>query len=337
MSEDQQNATGAAGQLNTIPKIHKLGERANRTIFSGPVVVQEKYDGSQFSFTWLPSYSKAVDVLVCRSKGKILSADPGMFKQAADKAGLLAATGALIGGAQYQCEFLAKPKHNVLTYSRTPAGFLVLFDIIGPDGKYWSDPEAVRQHALSIGLEPAQQFYCGYLTAGGGWEQDFLNCESSLGGTKVEGFVIKNYALPHAERENHPMTAKVVSAAFKERHAAACGKPSKNAGQTEIVTRIANTLLCEGRYLKAVQRLREAGKLTESAKDIGPLLAEVHRDIDEEEVDYLKEELYNAFIKEVKRQVAHAAAQWYLTKVAEGFNVFETAIAEGIEKPTNNQ
>jgi hypothetical protein len=38
------------GPLNSIPKIYRLGERHNIGIFTGPVVVQEKYDGSQFSF-----------------------------------------------------------------------------------------------------------------------------------------------------------------------------------------------------------------------------------------------------------------------------------------------
>ena len=36
--------------LRSYPKVFNLGHRAVRDLLSGPVVVQEKIDGSQFSF-----------------------------------------------------------------------------------------------------------------------------------------------------------------------------------------------------------------------------------------------------------------------------------------------
>jgi hypothetical protein len=36
--------------MNTIPKIYRLGDRHTLGILEGSVVVEEKYDGSQFSF-----------------------------------------------------------------------------------------------------------------------------------------------------------------------------------------------------------------------------------------------------------------------------------------------
>ena len=36
--------------LTSYPKVYQLGHKAVLDIFSGPVVIQEKIDGSQFSF-----------------------------------------------------------------------------------------------------------------------------------------------------------------------------------------------------------------------------------------------------------------------------------------------
>lgn len=82
-------------ELNSIPKIYTLGTRFNAAIFDGPVVIQEKVDGSQFSFKYEDG------VLQCRSKGQLITGDPGMFKQAVETATRLATEGLLIDGAHY--------------------------------------------------------------------------------------------------------------------------------------------------------------------------------------------------------------------------------------------
>lgn len=50
--------------INSYPSIYSLGHRYISELFSGPVVIQEKIDGSQFSFGNLNGK------LFCRSKGQ---------------------------------------------------------------------------------------------------------------------------------------------------------------------------------------------------------------------------------------------------------------------------
>lgn len=60
--------------INSIPKVYTLGTRYNSAIFDGPIVIEEKIDGSQFSF------GNIGGKLVCRSKcAHIASTDLGMF------------------------------------------------------------------------------------------------------------------------------------------------------------------------------------------------------------------------------------------------------------------
>ena len=67
--------------LPSYPKILALGHRFLQGIFEGPVVVQEKVDGSQFSFGL-----DAEGVLRCRSRGQEIDieAPPQLFVPAVE-------------------------------------------------------------------------------------------------------------------------------------------------------------------------------------------------------------------------------------------------------------
>ena len=306
-------------EITTIPKIYRLGDRHTIGILEGAVVVEEKYDGSQFAFG-----TDGNGNLVCRSKNtEINIADPGMFKQAIETAQSLYAKGMLMPGAVYQCEFLAKPKHNVLKYSRTPVNCLVLFDIRTADRGY-VDPTTKCGIAVAIGLEPVQTFHSGGLPPTQEWLDQFLTAESSLGGCKVEGVVIKNYAREHDERPGHPQTAKVVSEAFKEVKTQQCAHVGGKADQDDRIGRVTMAYRTEARWLKAVQHLREAGKLTDTPKDIVLLLAELWQDIQDEETDSIKDKLFELFARELRCSVTKGFPEWYLSKLQNGFTVFET-------------
>lgn len=303
--------------MNSIPKIYRLGERFTQGIFDGEIVIEEKIDGSQFSFCYTDG------VLVCRSKSTVITGDPGMFRAAVETATRLATERKLLNDYEYQCEFLAKPKHNVLAYDRVPAGNLVLFDVRRPDGQYLLSNEKTAI-AQCFELEPVPIFWSGVLP-----EFDaarviacYLQQKSVLGGQLVEGIVIKNYGKQHGERESHPQTAKVVSERFKERHAASPANPK--AGPDEFVQRLINSLRTEARWIKALGALRDAGGLTNSTKDIGALIKILQKDLQEEETDWIKQQLFDEFSKQISNGVVQGFAQWYI-KIIEsgGLNVWQ--------------
>ena len=72
-----------------------------------------------------------------------------------------------------------------------------------------------------------------------------------------------------------------------------------------------NSFCTEARWQKAVNHMKEDGRLTNSPKDIGTLFKEVHLDIIEEETDNIKEFLYNHFIKDIKRRATRGLPEWY--------------------------
>jgi hypothetical protein len=300
-----------------------MGERWTNGILNGPVVIEEKYDGSQFTFGVIG------DKLICRSKGAILDGmEPTMFEPAVNVARELHRRGLLGEGWIYFCEFLARPKHNVLTYSRAPKGFLVLYDAFsGPNSPVpnkWLSPGGKIELANILGLEPVQILYTGSISE---FEfpqlrQDSMTAMSSLGDCMVEGIVIKNYGKPHGERgAAWPQTAKIVSDRFKEKMK--CKPVNPKAGPGEFVQSLVNSLRTEARWLKAVQHLREAGKLQGANVDIGPLCKEVQEDVLVEEGEWIANKLMEEFAKEISKGVVHGLAQWYQDKLANGWTVFE--------------
>jgi hypothetical protein len=308
--------------LPTIPKIYALGTRFNAQIFDNVVQVEEKIDGSQFSF------GNVKGNVECRSKGQPIDpADPGMFKSAVDYVRTLT----LFEGVVYQCEFLAKAKHNVLAYSRTPKNNLVLFDVRTPSGAYLNNTDRGIA-AINIGIEPVKTLFQGRLTqfTAPAAIAEWHNTESQLGGVKIEGVVIKNYIAQHPEStfsttanplSHPPMTAKVVSEAYKERVATVPKNPK--AGPGEVEQRLVNALRTEARWLKAIQHLREAGKLVDDNRDIGPLCKEIQTDILAEETDWIKQQLFDEFSKDILRGVVNGFAQFYQKLLANGPSVYQ--------------
>lgn len=305
--------------INAIPKIYTLGHRLNADILSGNIVVQEKIDGSQFSF------GNVDGKLECRSKGAQLSLSDagGMFGAALATAGALFDSHNLPAGWVFRCEYLQKPKHNVLTYARIPDGHLVLFDASAPDGQYLC-PQLVRKLAAKLGLEPTPVLFDGSATLlTEGRLTEFLAQVSVLGGCNMEGVVIKNYGLPHPESESGsaPLTAKLVSEKFKEVHARS--PINTKAAPNDFIQSIVNCLRTEARWLKAIQHLKEAGQLTNAETDIGPLVHEIQRDCLTEEADRIKEALFKQFQKEIAGGVVRGFAQYYKAALAGGLSIWQ--------------
>lgn len=285
---------------HSYPSIYNLGHKAVRDIFTGAVLVEEKIDGSQFSFGVLDGE------LVCASKRKQLIIDypDKLFTQAVETAKRLAPH--LTPGWIYRAEYLQKPKHNALAYSRIPTQHVMIYDIscgyedyLGPDEKHGE--------AMRLGLEcvPRLSPVAGEIVAD--TLRELLNLESALGNAKVEGVVIKNYGIFGPDKK--ALMAKFVSEEFKEKHAAAWKITNPKAG--DIIFLLTSALRTEARWKKAIQHMREDGTLTDSPKDIGALLQEIKTDVEKECEEEIKEVLYKWALPKILRGVNAGFPEFY--------------------------
>jgi hypothetical protein len=288
-------------RLNSYPKVWALGHPNTDGIFDGPVAVQEKIDGSQFSF------GVANGELHLRSKGAVVFLENagGLFGGAARTAHALHEKGLLKEGYVYRGEVIAKPKHNTLAYARVPEGNIILFDVDTGLERRMGAFE-LREEAKRIGLETVPTFYVGMVRSAKEL-LEFLERESILGGTKIEGVVVKNYA--KFLEDGKQVMGKFVSEEFKERHQKEWKRG--NPGGKDLVEHLAQALRTEARWEKAVQRRRDAGELENSPRDIGPLIKSVQEDIAAEEEAWVKQKLWEANRKQIFRRTTAGLADWY--------------------------
>lgn len=262
-------------------------------------------DGSQFSFS--------VDCegeISCRSKGQdlVVEAPEKMFSAAVES--VKAAQGSLVPGWVYRGEYLSKPKHNSLAYSRIPANHIVIFDVQTNVETYLSH-ELKKAECERIGFECVPLVYEGLVTSLEMFN-GFLQRDSFLGGCKVEGVVAKNYALFTADKKI--AIGKYVSEEFKEIHRKEWKKG--NPTPTDIVQKLIGEYKTPPRWRKAVQHLREAGQLTQSPKDIGPLMIETVKDVEKECADEIKAALYEHFWPQIRRGITNGLPEFYKQELA---------------------
>lgn len=296
----------AESAIRSYPSIYAVGHKAIEGLFDAPVTVEEKVDGSQFSFALIDG---AVSM---RSKGATVYADDtkGMFATAV--AEVLQRAGSLVPGWVYRGEYLSKPKHNTLSYDRVPAGHIALFDINTGHEEYlgW---EAKAQEAARLGFECVPLLHVGPVDD---FQHliDFLNRESFLGGPQIEGFVVKRYDLFTAEKK--AAMGKYVSEAFKESHASDWKR--RNPTRGDFIEAMTGDLRTEARWRKAVQHLAERGDLDGSPRDIGALIKEAQADIEKEEAEAIAAALFAHFWPQIKRGVTRGLPEWYKQELAQG-------------------
>lgn len=288
-------------RLNTswhsYPSVFALGHKAISELFLDPVLVEEKIDGSQFSFGLFE------DGLRCRSKGAQINVDvpEKMFGEAVE----VVKTLPLIVGTTYRAEYLKKPKHNTLAYDRVPNKHLILFDINTGEEEYL-DRAKKELEAERLGLEVVPVLFQGEISEPKTL-LDFLERPSILGGQKIEGMVIKNYR--RFGEDKKVLMGKYVSEAFKEVHGAEWKKNNPTSG--DIIQRLIMHYKTPARWNKAVQHLRDRGELTQSPRDIGALIKEVQIDIDKECADEIKEALYDHAMQHIRRGITGGLPEWY--------------------------
>lgn len=291
-------------KLASYPSIYNIGHRAVAELLKVPVYVEEKVDGSQISF----GVSREGELQV-RSKGAEINPDAPekMFTKAVEQ--IKAVRESLVPGWVYRGEYLQKPKHNTLAYSRVPERNIILFDINpGEDGSYFLDYGQKYSCAKTLGFELVPLIYEGLVTDADMF-RGFLDRESILGGQKVEGVVVKPVGYGLFGPDKKVLMAKYVSEAFREVHAGEWKKT--NPGSGDIVQVLAAQYKTEARWLKGVQHLREAGKLEDSPRDIGTLLKEVSSDLHQECAEEIKDKLFKWAWPQIQRRAVVGLPEWY--------------------------
>lgn len=283
---------------HTYPKIWSMGHSAIKELFFEEVLIEEKIDGSQFSFGIID------DELKFKSKNcDVLIGNEGMFKEAVDY--VISVKHRLRPGWTYRAEYLMKPKHNVLAYDRAPTNNLILFDVNDEEESY-INPEAKKLIAEGLGLECVPVLFYGKISS----VHDLMNLLdkiSVLGGQKIEGFVCKNYA--RFGKDKKALMGKFVSESFKEKHK----KDWKegNPGQNDIIQSIINEYRTSARWDKAIIHLQEKEELENSPRDIGKLMKEIPEDILSEYKEEIKDRLFNWAIKDIMRGCNKGLAEYY--------------------------
>jgi RNA ligase-like protein len=282
---------------HSYPSIFALGHKHLAELLLDPVIVEEKIDGSQFSFGLFE------DGLRCRSKGAQLNiiAPDQMFQRAIDAVRDLP----LHEGWTYRAEYLMKPKHNALVYDRIPRNHLIVFDI-NPGHEEYLSWAAKAEEAARIGLECVPLIFSGVVED----LQVFramLDTMSALGGQKVEGVVVKNYSRFGLDKKC--LMGKFVSEAFKEVHAHAWKE--SNPTQGDVLLRLGDKYNSQARWQKAIQHLRERGLIEDSPRDIGLLFKEIWPDIEKECADEIKGALYAWAVPHLRRLVTRGFPEWY--------------------------
>lgn len=299
-------------KIHSYPKVYALGHPAIEHLMDGTVYVQEKYDGSQFSWAWDEDGR-----LHARSKGTTQyggsdnrTEPDGIFEKAV---GYVRSLEPVNPGVIYRAEAFAKPKHNTLAYDRAPENGLVLFDVEVDPNKYLT-PYQLADVAAGFGIEAAR-----FIVDAPGDDISidalklWLEDESTLGGPKVEGVVIKNY--DRFGRDGKILAGKYVSEAFKEKHKREW--KGANPSQGDIVQNLIDSLNTEARWRKAVQHLRDDGALEGSPRDIGPLMKEVKRDTVAEEKEWIAGKLLEWAMPKISRALGSGLPEWYKAELAE--------------------
>ena len=300
--------------ISSYSKIHQSGHRETQGMRGQEVQIEEKIDGSQFSFMYDGQ-------LHFRSRNQSIDPDcpPKLFSKAVEY--IKEHKMELMPGYVYRGECVTSPRHNTLEYDHCPKGYVVIFDLEKKNGSCDYFNSLYRAYTSSYLFDVTPVLWKGnYDDVTSELIEELLDRESILGGTKVEGVVIKCYE--KLDCQDKVLMCKYVSDRFKEKHQGNKFNPKRS----DIVSAIGAELCTEARWEKAIQHLREDGRLTHTPMDIGLLIRELHEDTIEEEGDWIKDKLFKHFWKYIAREIQKGFPEYYKRKLM--LNTFRSEKAE---------
>lgn len=290
-------------------KIFTAGDVFAKDILEGEVSITEKVDGSQINF----GVNRGIPLFA--SKGADIEPDSAqkLFRPAI--AHILSVQGALREGWTYHGETLAAPRHNTLAYERVPKGHIALYGVVNDGGEYLAYDD-VKAESERLQIECVPEIWRGDGSAIGKFSEfadEMLKRVSFLGAELIEGIVLKNYGRAIQYHGLYfPLTqAKYVSERFKERH-------KDNPEFSGPMDKLGRMVRTDARWDKAVQGLRESGEFTGTVKDIGACLKRLHQDIDAEDVEFFKDELWKLFGRDIKKMACRGFPEWFKKRLADG-------------------
>lgn len=293
--------------ISPFPKIWSFGVPELEHILQGNVEITEKLDGSQFSV------GRTMNQVIMRSKGAeiFLGTTNKLFKKVVEYFNSI--SNLLANDVIYYGEVLFKPKHNTLKYNSVPKNNFALFGtkhlglnwILNPWVSSWQQLQVSAEH---LGVSVVPLLYKGKIDNN---EQLYklLETESFLGGTKVEGIVIKNYSQLAVSAFSKECFGKLVRDDFKEKH-----KLEWKTG-TNKVQDFLNQFKTETRWLKAIQYFKDSNSLENDPRDIGKLITYISKDIIVEETNYIKEGLFNLYKDEIIRRSISGFPEFYKNRL----------------------
>lgn len=291
-----------------FPKILHIGDKQILDLFEGEVEITEKLDGSQFSF------GKIDGEVITRSKGREFDEPDKLFKPVWEYVHSIADK--LPEGIFFYGETLGTPRHSTLAYDRTPKNFFAMFGVYVAETREFLNYDAIKEWSEKLDVDPIPLLYKGEIS------QDKIlemveDTPSYLGGQNIEGVVVKAYK-PWMFLGQIPlsvMSGKYVTEAFKEVHNKDWTRLNTGKGKFDVLKENYRT---EARWNKAIQHLKERGELTGTPKDIGALLKEINIDIETEEKENIKDQLYAIYKGDIMKYATHGLAQWYKEKLVKG-------------------
>lgn len=289
-------------------KIWNLGHKAVENLLFHPHIVEEKIDGSQFSFGRFET-EDGIELRL-RSKGAIMNieAPEKMFSFAAQTVKELGNN--LTLGYTYRGEYLRSASHNTLQYDRFPLKHIILFDISYADGSRMNRSD-LELEAERLGLEVVPLLFDSNKQGQVSYEdiRKLLdNTVSCLGGQKIEGVVIKP-TIDLFGVDGKVLMGKFVSESFKESHSKVWAESNPQSG--DILDQLIATYRTQPRWMKAIQHLRDDGKLLNAPQDIPKLMIELEKDLGQEEKDEIQKLLWKWAWPHISRGIKRGLPEFY--------------------------
>jgi len=293
-------------------KVLTLGDPYIIDLLNGRIVVEEKVDGAQFRF------GRINGKLMCGSHRidfDELHAVDAMFQPAWTY--VLSISDRLPDNVMFYTEFLGRVRQNRLIYEVVPKNGLMLFDAYWFAESRWATLDELLRFANAIDIDPPRVLYDD---DGKGFDKaladDLLRSVSCLGNTLIEGLVIKNYGQPGGDRYHHGPS--FACGKFVQPKRAEKNQTVRNAADAnDVVARIVERFKTEARWAKAVQHVKEDGRLEGSMRDVKALLAEVENDVLEENSDEIIDMLWDRFGHAIIKGIRDGLPEWYKKRLSE--------------------